>query len=377
MFCPVTGRDGPGQVIVMAGRIVAANWRDDVDHQSETGKGKDSPRMLDFPNGILLPGLIDMHAHPAGSLSKYSVNVDEHFLQRGTTTVMSQGDVGAIEWPAFREQIVGGSRTRVLLAINLAATGEHGPAACFADPASLDIDACVKAIGGDDAAIWGLAVNLSANSCGQADPRTVLQAALNVANATGNPLLLGPRRGADDLAWEEQLAVLRPGDVVTYCFDGGPHSIVRAGRVRPCVQEAQARGVLFDLGHGASSFDFATAEAAIGRGFLPDTISTDLHCGHVGQTPPHDLPRTISKLIAAGMTAEDAFIRATWRPALALSLDGEIGSLRPGTCADLTVLQCVSPNAALADTRGATRMGPLWQSVQTVRAGKVMEATDA
>jgi len=37
------------------------------------------------------------------------------------------------------------------------------------------------------------------------------------------------------------------------------------------------RGVLFDVGHGRGSLAFHIAQRVIAQGFLPGTISTDLH----------------------------------------------------------------------------------------------------
>ena len=44
--------------------------------------------------------------------------------------------------------------------------------------------------------------------------------------------------------------------------------------------EARARGVIFDVGHGAGSFWFRNAVPAVKQGFIPDSISTDLHTGN-------------------------------------------------------------------------------------------------
>ena len=45
--------------------------------------------------------------------------------------------------------------------------------------------------------------------------------------------------------------------------------------------QARERGIIFDVGHGAASFWFRNAAPAIEQGFLPDSISTDLHTGNV------------------------------------------------------------------------------------------------
>ena len=87
------------------------------------------------------------------------------------------------------------------------------------------------------------------------------------------------------------------------------------------------------------SFDFGIAEAAIEQGFMPDTLSTDIQKRYAGHKPPHDMPYLISKLIASGMPELEALDRSTKRPAQALNMDTEIGSLEPGKCADLVLIK--------------------------------------
>jgi dihydroorotase len=185
---------------------------------------------------------------------------------------------------------------------------------------------------------------------------------LEAANTAGLPLLYGMRR-PEDWPLAEQLQLLRPGDVVTYCYRRTPHCIVAQGRILPEVKAARARGVLFDVGHGTTSFDFAVAQAAIQNGFMPDTISTDWQRAHIGISPPHDLPLVMSKLHAAGMMENDIFLAATATPARILGLAAEIGTIQPGTCADLALLsQCARDDAD----------SPRWQVTAVVRAGQLV-----
>ena len=365
VFCARTGLDGPGAVAVQGDRIAAS------------GPGVDggAEHVLDFPDGLLLPGLVDLHAHPDRGGSRYGVDPDLHMLPRGVTTVLSQGDAGAANWPRYRERVIQASRVRVRLALNLAARGESGPAGCFADLADADVDACVGAIEAARrdgcAAIWGIAVNTSRNACAGTDPREVLHRALQAADRAACPLLVGTRR-ADDWPLEEQLPLIRPGDVVTYCFHAQSQGILRDGCVRDVVWRARDRGVHFDLGHGAGSFSFRVAETAIAEGFVPDTLSTDFYRAHLAEEPPHDLPRVLSKLIAAGMPEAEAFARVTARPAEVLGLAGDIGTLRPGACADLAVLGWNPAAAPLMDTQGDARAGGCWEPAFTVRSGAVV-----
>lgn len=361
VYCSDTGFEGPGAVAMTGDRIAACD-------REVTG---DARTTLDFPHDVLLPGLVDLHAHPAREGSKYGVDPDLEFLPRGVTTVMSQGDAGADNWARYRETTIAASRTRVRLAINLSRRGESVPGGCCENIDDCDVHACVAAIedGGDD--IWGVSANVGEIACGATEPREVMRRALQVAERTRRPLLYGMRRH-DQWPMEEQLALLRPGDVVTYCFRPEPGGIVANGRVHPAASAAHERGVLFDVGHGMNSFDFNVAAAALADGFAPDTISSDQYLKHVGSQPQHDLPRVMSKMIAAGMTEADAFAAVTRRPACVLGLAGEIGTLRVGACADLTVLRW-NESGALADAFGAQRVGGCWEAVLTVRAGQPIE----
>jgi len=344
VFCAATGRDGPGVVAVRDGRFVEPEG---MSPDSET---------LDFPDGLLIPGLVDFHAHPARGGSKYGICPDRYMLPTGVTTALSQGDAGALTWPAYRDDVVRACRTRVRLALHLSARGEATALACFNDPADVDVEACVAALADGGADLWGVSVNVSRFSSGNTDPRWLVERALAAAERSGKPLLYGPRETAD---WPlaEQLAQLRPGDVVTYCYMRTKNVMEDRTRVHPAAREARARGVLFDVGHGTAAYDDDVARAAIADGFPPDTISSDMYVEHIGRTPRHDLARVISQVIAAGMPEREAFAAATVRPAALLGLEGEVGTLAPGACADLAVLR---------------QADGVWHAVRTLRAGRIV-----
>ena len=75
---------------------------------------------------------------------------------------------------------------------------------------------------------------------------------------------------------------MRPGDIFTHCFAhvrGRTAIVDDNGKVRPYVWDAQKNGIIFDVGHGGGSFLFEQAVPALEQGFLPNSISTDLHTG--------------------------------------------------------------------------------------------------
>jgi dihydroorotase len=360
IVCPDCGIDGPGRVALRGERIAAVEQSSSVKVDPAT-----ADRYFDFPDGVLLPGLIDVHAHPANSGSVFGVSPDEHIVPYGTTTVLSQGDAGASTIDQYIGDTISASRTKVLLAINLSRIGESEPRGCFEDLGDIDIDACVAAIDRYKEFIPAVAVNVSDRACGDTDPREVTRRGIEVAEQTNRPMLFGMRR-PEDWPLDQQLDLLRPGDIVTYCFRSRPHCIVQDGQVLPCVRDARSRGILFDVGHGTSAFCFDVAQAAIDDGFLPDTISTDLQRLHIDQALRHDLPRVMSELRAAGMPENEVFAAVTSRPASFLKLD-DSGVLRANAVADLTVLE-----ASHSGQLGDNCAGTLWTSALAVRRGRVI-----
>jgi len=349
------GESGPGTALIDQGRI------------AEVLNAEHPEADIYFRDGVLLPGLVDLHTHPARTGSVFGVAPDETMLARGTTTVLSQGDAGADNIDRFLNETVVNSKTRVLLALNLSQIGESTDSGCFSCLADADVDACVGAASIHSNLVRMISVNASHHACGDTEPREILARGLLAAEQTGLPLLFGMRRPKD---WplEDQLRQLRPGDVVTYCFRRQPHCIVDFDNrsVLSCVKDARDRGILFDIGHGMASFSFDVAEVAIGEGFLPDTISTDLQNRHVGQSPPHDLPLVMSKLAAAGMAESDIFRAVTDTPSSILKLASDSRKM-----ADLVVL-ARRENSLLADASGANRTGLRYETLCVVKDGEVI-----
>ena len=96
VFCRETGLDGAGMVAIDGDRIVASG-------PSVTG---DAEQILEFPHDVLIPGFVDMHAHPAPSHWKYGIDPDVQILSRGSTTILSQGDAGASTWDEYQREII-------------------------------------------------------------------------------------------------------------------------------------------------------------------------------------------------------------------------------------------------------------------------------
>jgi dihydroorotase len=130
---------------------------------------------------------------------------------------------------------------------------------------------------------------------------------------------------------------LRPGDVLTHAFRPFPNVPVDPqGKVKEAVLKARARGVRFDIGHGKGSFAFKTARGMLANGFYPDTISSDVHALCVNG-PAFDQVTTLSKFLCMGMPLIDVIAATTVNAAVALKRP-ELGSLKPGSVGDATIL---------------------------------------
>jgi dihydroorotase len=196
-----------------------------------------------------------------------------------------------------------------------------------------------------------------------------LDLALEAAREAKVPLMTHISSGADEYY---VLNRLRPGDILTHCFHGRDNHMVAdtpEGFI-PELKIARDRGVIFDVGHGAGSFSWQTARRAFEYHFWPDTISTDLHRYSVTEPWSVTLPQVMSKFLALGMPLADVITKTTIAPAKALGRDREIGSLRPGTVADLFQFRIRNGSYTFTDThlnpyRGERLIEPLL----TVRAG--------
>ena len=366
VICAVNNLSGPASIRISDGIITDAT----------PGLPEAAEPSLKFLDALVLPGLIDLHAHPACQGSVWGVHPDQQMLSTGVTTVMSQGDAGADNWQDYQRHTINASQTRVRMAMNLSAIGESTSSGCFECLDDVDVGRCIAAVTEGQDHVPAISVNTSRACCGDSDPREILRRGLQVAEETGLPLLYG-MRPPEEWSFEEQMTLLRPGDVVTYCFRSQPHNIVAKGQVHPAIRVARQRGILFDVGHGGAAFDFNVASAAIANGFLPDTISTDMHIHHLGNSPPHTLPRTMSKLRAAGMEPADIFAAVTSRPAAIVQGAEVLGVLQTGAAADLVALQTSAEPVTFSDVAGNQREGIEWLPVCTIRQGKVVYLADA
>jgi dihydroorotase len=336
---PAHGLDGPGVVAIDQGRVVAGG---------PTSQGPEARRTIDATGLLVVPGLIDLHVHCYPDVSHYGIEPDPHCLLRGVTTAVDAGSAGAQTCGDFRRHVVETAATRVLAYLNVADQGMISPLVGeLEDVRWASPERTVACANEHRDVVVGVKVRLGRPIVGS-DPEPALRAARAAADQLELPLMVHVVDLPRPIDW--LLSQLGEGDIVTHCFHGKDEGTLVDGRqqVLPGVVGARERGILFDVGHGAGSFDFRVARAALEQGFPPDTVSSDLHAYNV-DGPVFDQATTLSKLLAIGMPLADVIACATAAPAAALRRTDDLGSLAPGRPADVTVLELVRGTQELID----------------------------
>ena len=320
----------------------------------ETGR---DVRVVDVGGKLVVPGLIDLHAHGFWGITFDGLNVDAVAGRSGVTTWVDAGSSGAQTFPGFKRYVVEASRTRVVPFLNVCATGIlYRGVEEFIDLRHADVGFAIETILEHRELIAGVKVRLGRSTVGDNDD-SPLWLAREVADQTQLPLMV---HVADPPPTVPRiLAALRAGDILTHCFRAnswGGGTVLLHGKIRPEIAEARARGVLFDIGHGAGGFSFDVARAALDQGFVPDTISSDLHQASI-QGAAKDLPNVLSKFLALGMPLTEVIRRATVEPAKAIRRDGQLGTLEVGAPADIAIFRLEAGEHEFADVRGVTVTG--------------------
>jgi dihydroorotase len=264
------------------------------------------------------------------------------------------GTAGFSNFREFRRHTIDRAPVRILAFVHVAAAGLVTTVVGELEDARYARPRETAAIVGEhrDVAV-GVKVRLGTGACGT-NVQAALDAALEAARLAGTPLMAHIADGADVRA---ALTRLRPGDVITHAFTASGSGILgEDGRLLPQAHEARRRGIHFDVGHGCGSFSWKTAAQALAEGFGPDAISTDLHRYSI-ERPVVDLPTTMSRYLALGLSLHDVVAATTVNPAEILGRP-DLGLLRPGSPGDVSVLRIDDTPVELADSDGIRRTVP-------------------
>ena len=361
---PKNNLNGTMDVAIAAGKIARV----------ATGiPAAEAQKVIDVGGLIVTPGLVDIHVHVyagTGMKGAYSgdnsVYPDGFTFRSGVTTVVDAGSSGWRNFGDFKDHVIDRSKTRVLALLNIVGRGMGG-GAIEQNPQDMDAEATAKTARQYPEIVVGV------KTAHYAGPEWIaIDRTLSAGKLADLPVMVdfGP-------AWPERtlkqlvLERLRPGDISTHMY-GGPQPIVdEDGKLFPYCFEARKRGVKFDVGHGGGSFWWNEAIPAIRQGWVPDTISTDLHISSMN-AGMKDMTTTMSKILNLDVPLFDVVKMSTMNGAVSIKRPG-LGHLSVGAGADVAVLRLDQGQFGYLDVRSALFVGKQKLVCEmTLRDGKIV-----
>ncbi|MGI8972970.1 MAG: amidohydrolase/deacetylase family metallohydrolase [Gaiella sp.] len=360
---PGAGYEGRLDVAIERDRIAA------VDHDIPP---ESAFHVVDASGQIVTPGLVDLHTHVFHKVTYWGIDPDPVASRTGVTTWNDAGSAGALTLPGLRDFVARPARVGITAFLNISSIGLVCDDYECANSHYLDVDLFRRLADRNRDLVRGVKVRMGNVPTFEGDVLEPLRRARRAADECELPLMVHIAFGPP--AIEEVLPFLKPNDVLTHCFTGHAMKIVDAeGRLLESAKRAWDSGVVMDIGHGTGSFSFETAEAVMAAGRKPDVISTDLHQLSVNG-PAFDLPTTLSKFIHLGMSLREAVEAATARPAAVLGLENEVGTLRPGSQADVALFRIHRGDFPLQDISGNVRHADqLLRNTATIVGGRLLE----
>jgi dihydroorotase len=398
---PAAKRDGIFDVLVEDGRIAAISPVID-------GAGHASAQVVDCRGKLVLPGLIDTHAHVyRGVTGRFGLDAEMCGVHSGVTTLVDQGGPSCITLPGFRQYVAQPSKTRVLAFMSAylvgGLEGHYYPE--LYRPDCLNVDAVVKAASSNRDLVRGLKAHAEIGGFARWGVE-VMRLASRMGDELAMPLYIHfgqlwpkPESGAlpvdPDSIFGQVVDMLKPGDVLAHPFSRHPGGFVELdGSLHPLVGEAIARGLKIDVGHG-SHFSYKTARIVLDAGIVPDTLGADMHGYNTAVAAPPGMPDShpdeeehlfkgstrfslvsaMTSMLALGLPLGHVVSMVTSNAARMIGMEGELGTLRTGMAADISVLDDHTGQWVLRDNEGTeVRTGRLLTPLFCLRAGERFDA---
>ncbi|MEO7144761.1 MAG: amidohydrolase/deacetylase family metallohydrolase [Bryobacteraceae bacterium] len=351
-------------VAIARGRIAA------VEENISTA---DARRTIDVSSLYVTPGLVDMHEHVfSGSMNReYTgedcVRADAFSFRSGVTTVVDAGGSGWRNFGEFRDEVIYKEKTRVFAMLNIVGHGMGGRPDVEQNTKDMDPVRTAEVARRNHDVVVGIKVAHYAGPEWIAVDRGVEAGRLADIPTMIDFATFRPERPFQELV----LKHLRPGDIYTHQYLSVVPMLDPQGRVLPYLFEARKRGIIFDVGHGGGSFSFLQAIPAVKQGFIPDSISSDLHADSMNAGMKNML-NVMSKFLNMGMTLDAVVACSTSHPAREIHHE-ELGSLSVGSDADVAVLRLVHGNFGFVDSGGLRMSGDRKLVAEmTLRDGRIV-----
>ena len=293
--------------------------------------------VIDAAGCYVTPGLIDHHTH-IYPLIPNGIPGEAVCFASGVTTISDAGSTGCATY-ALHRPFMEQSKLGIYCWLNVCSTGLASlPVIEDVDPANYNAARIAQTFERYGDRLLGLKIRTSKNVVKELGYGPVAET-IKLAETLGVPVMVHCTNPPEPM--ETLLDMLRPGDVLTHMYQNIGYTILnKDGHVSTAAKAARARGVIFEAADARAHFSFEVSEPAIAEGFLPDIISTDLTVLSMYQRPTaFSMAMQINKYLHLGLTMEQVFARCTVNPARRMGKLPELGTLSPGTVADIAVFK--------------------------------------
>jgi dihydroorotase len=297
------------------------------------------------------PGLIDIHVHVyagTGERGSYagdnSVPPDGFTFRVGVTTVVDAGCSGWRNFEDFKDRIIDRSKTRVFALLNIVGAGMRGPK-YEQNTADMDGEATAAMALKYPQTIVGIKT-----AHFEGPEWTPVEQAVIAGTKANIPVMVdfGNDHPETRPLYDLLTKKLRPGDIYTHMYSGLRHEQdpTTLGPSKAFI-EGRQRGIYFDVGQGGGSFKWSLAVPMIKAGFIPDSISTDLHITSMNGAMKDEL-NVADKIMALNVPLKEVVAEMTSHPAHEIRHE-ELGNLSEGSIADVAVLRVENGNFGFTD----------------------------
>lgn len=333
--------------------------------------------VIDAKGCYVVPGLIDHHSH-IYPLMKTGIPSESLCFAAGVTTVVDAGSIGYATYEGYRNFIQSETLLQIRPYLNVCATGLATlPYLENLDPDSFDEGRIAEIFAKFPGEFEGLKIRTSKNIVKEFGFQP-LDRTLKIAEKIGVPIMVHCTNPPGPLG--EVIRRLRPGDVLTHMYQNiGPTLLDEKKEVIPEAYAARERGVIFEAADARAHFSFEVSEPAIAQGFLPDIIATDITQFSMNQRPTSfNLAMQLSKYTFLGIDFYEALRRCTENPARVMGRLDAIGTLTPGTDADVAILKPIEWENEFGDRpyyvpeRQLRKGKLLYKPMMTIKQGKIV-----
>ena len=331
----------------------------------------DNVSVLNADGCIVTPGLIDMHCH-MHPFSEKGIWAEPACFTSGVTTAAEGGSLGCSTFEKVRvySSTIGKLRIKHFLSCSSLGQGTASHQEQM-NPDFFNGEKINYLYEKYPDEIVGVKIRQSKKVVGSYGLNP-LRRVIDITNEQHIPVMIhcsDPAEGMPQL-----LNLMRKGDILTHAFNNKGDCLVKNGKIIPEAIAARERGVIFDIGHAIGHLSFDTYHVAASEGFMPDTISSDLTRGSLYRKPEvFNLAFILSEFYCLGMPLNDVIEKATAAPAKVLGMEGKIGTLRIGSCADIAVFKMLEREVVFGDCDKKQFVGNhLLRNVVTVKDGDIV-----